>query len=78
MKATFNQPPNVIEAAAERAGLTIIHSPFALPTWDGDVALSQDGVVPHLTVSHGSPNTTMRLIGALADDGQDCLLGVTL
>lgn len=80
MEAKFNQSPQVIQAAAERAGLTLIRSPLAYPTWDGDVSVGlvgQEGHQPQVTAAFGSPNTLMRLIGALADDGQDCLLEVT-
>lgn len=78
MKAIFNQSPNVIRAAAERAGLTIIHSAQALPGWNGDVLITQDDPTTDPTIAKGTPNTIMRLIGALADDGQDCLLGAVL
>jgi len=75
MKATFAQLPRVIRAAAERAGLSVITSPQAAPGWEGDLWISQEDSYPVHVL--GTPHTVMRLIGALADDGQDCLLGVT-
>jgi len=70
MKAKFSQPVNVIETAARRGGLELT---FAEPVNNGQVQIVPG---PAITSAVGDANSIMRLIGALADDGQDCLIAV--
>ena len=69
MKAKFSQPVNVIETAARRGGLELT---FAEPDRNGRVQVVPG---PAITSAVGDANSIMR-IGALADDGQDCLIAV--
>jgi len=77
MKATFKAPLNVIEAAVERAGLVSNPSGDKLGYDQNAVEISFSKTVPGLIKVIGTPNGIMRLIGALADDGQECLKSVS-
>jgi len=70
MKATFSQPVNVIETAARRGGLILT---FAEPEQNGQIQVIPG---PAMSSAIADANTIMRLIGALADDGQECLISV--
>jgi len=81
MKATFTDATsvNVIVAAIERAGLVRDMKP---PKYGhrGEMVAVRNKLVGIPAVNFievtGSNHHIMRLIGVLADDGQDCLLSV--
>lgn len=75
MKALFATSLNVIEAAVERTGFKckLFHwSDIRSGHQDDPISLfiSSTGV----TAAVGTKNQIMCLIGALADDGQECLI----
>ena len=83
MKAIFSATINEIEAATIRAGL-VVRYPIvrsAILTGDrfqvmndGELKIEQKDSSLSITSVRGTPNSVMRLIGALADDGQECLV----
>jgi hypothetical protein len=72
MIATFNAALREIEAAVERAGLSQGIREQLLST-DDTVFLIESEC--HVLVI-GRCHNVMRVIGALADDGNDCLIDV--
>lgn len=77
MKATFEARLNIIEAGVVRSDQE--YKQFA---WGEIRSGNQDDPISLFVqndlqiVAVGTPNQIMRLIGALADDGQDCLVSV--
>jgi len=68
--AVFLAPINVIEAATERAGLESVINEFTIGG-ESIFILSQ---TVDITAVSGDTHAIMRLIGAFADDGMDCLV----
>jgi len=71
MKALFNNNRRELEAAAKIAGLTVMTT---------NIGISQDCVAifdqRNFFAVVGSNHAVMRIIGALANDGQDTLRSV--
>jgi len=67
MEALFNTNAFVVAAASERAGTV------PKPGNDQHVYL-YGGPTSDQTLAVGTTDAVMRLIGALADDGQECLI----
>lgn len=82
MKATFLNTVAELRSAAERAGLFLISARNAKPGYQDTCSGLRDEsidmvVVEETTIQttiYGSSHAVMRLIGAIADDGQDTLL----
>jgi len=77
MKALFDSEFNVIKAAISRAGLSEVRTNQDHHA-GGDIAFYPTkefiGGDIFAVAVNGSTNAVMRLIGALADDGQECLI----
>lgn len=77
MKALFITEFNVIKAAIARAGLSEVHTNSDSPS-NGDIVVYPIkefiGKDSFAVCVNGNANAIMRLIGALTDDGQECLL----
>ena len=67
MNAIFNNTQFELAAAARRAGLRVVAKG---DTWDNDSIQISSGT------AEGSTHAVMRLIGAVADDGQGTLISV--
>ena len=81
MRATFNSSMKVIEGASVRAGLIVDYAPprYGFKTGTVNLKFKSVGIDPIVLyiIAAGEPNHIMRLIGALADDGQECLVSVS-
>lgn len=73
MHATFLAPLNVVETAVERAGLDSVMNELAV----GDRSVFVFRQTAAMTSVNGDPHAVMRIIGTLADDGQDCLMSAS-